>query len=204
MKYIFLILFNFLNLYGYLIELDNKCFKEYYETNLKNPVLAYYTLTKEEVEKKNPIRLSYFKADKRIPIQFRVCNKDYCNSGYDRGHLVGNNIIDYDIDCQKYSFLTSNITPQSKKFNRSIYKKLENYELELAKYEGKIFVIVGNWGSLGHIKNDINIPKYYFKIFVTKNKIYYYILDTNGNKYKLNFLKNYPYFNLLIKILFGD
>ena len=193
MKY--LILFNtmliFLN--AYLIKLDNKCFIEYYDTTKKTPVLAYYTLTKEEVEKKNPKRIAYFSIDRRIPKKYRTKSSEYRHTGFDRGHQVGNNIVDYNITCQKYSFKMSNITPQLPKFNRGAYKAIENYELFLAKKYGKIFIIEGNFGSMGKI-NSINIPKYFFKIFFTKHKIFYIIINQKGKFFNINLLKKQKIF----------
>ena len=202
MKILTLLLFNIFLLNAYLIHLDDKCYQLYFDTDKKTPVLAYYKLTKEEVEKKNPKRITYFKIDKRLPKEYRVKSADYKHTNFDRGHQVGNNIVDYDVECQHYSFLMSNITPQTRHFNRSVYKKIENFELDLAKKEGQIFVIEGNFGSNGKI-NNINIPKYFFKIFLTNNKNYCIIVDQKGNKYNFKIIKKYPIYKELVYI-FGE
>jgi DNA/RNA endonuclease G (NUC1) len=201
-RILLLLIFNFSILFAYLIHLNNKCFQEYYETNWRIPVLAYYYLTEKDVNSPNPIRIHYFKIDKRLPKKYISKSSDYKNTGYDRGHLVGNDIVNYDIRCQKYSFLMSNITPQIPTFNRSIYKKIEKFEMKLAKNYKKIFVITGAWGGNTYIKNKILIPRYYFKIFITKKFIYYIIINNKGKKLPLNTLYTYPYFRELINVIF--
>ena len=204
MKNIFLfIIFNFSVLNAYLIHLNNKCFQEFYDTDKKIPVLAYYVLTKNEAEKKNPKRRTHFNIDRRIPKQYRTKSSDYTrqkclDERCDRGHQVGNDIVDYNVTCQKYSFLMSNITPQTRHFNRSIYRKIEDFEKKLAIEYGKVIVIEGNFGSYGKIKNNITIPKYFFKFLLTKDKNYYIIVDQEGKFYNIDIMKKYPVYQKVI------
>ena len=203
---IFFIVFNILSIssiYGEYLVLNNKCFIEYYDINKKIPSIVYYYLTEDQVNHKNLKRITYFKQDKRIPKKYRTKYNDYKKqyiiinnkkNKIDRGHLVGNNIVNYDIQCQKYSFLMSNITPQTIKFNRSVFKKIEKLELNYAKKYKKIFVIVGNFDVITKIKNNISVPKNFFVIIkykeFTKVKILYIILNQNGEKININNLNN--------------
>ena len=204
-KILFLLIFK-ISVFAYLIELNNICFKEFYDTNKKIPVLAYYYLTKNEVLHKNPKRIRYFSIDKRIPKQFRTKYSDYTkqkclNKKCDRGHLVGNNIIDYNIKCQKLSFKMSNITPQTSHFNRGIYKKIEDLEQYYALKYNKIFVIKGNFGSYGKIKNNITIPKYFYEIILTKNKKYIIIINQKGQIENSLLLKESPQYIYIKKLI---
>ena len=196
-------------IFAYLIKLNNVCFDEYYETDYKIPVLAYYNLTKEEIEKANPKRRS-FTIDRRLSEQFRTRSSDYTkqiciNQRCDRGHQVANDIVDYNLTCQKLAFKMSNITPQTRAFNRSTWKKIEDKEKDLAVKYGNIFVIEGNFSGFenyGKIKNDIIVPKYFFKlIFHNKQLIYYKIVDQKGNECNITKLNKYPYKDKLLTIL---
>ncbi len=70
-------------------------------------------------------RMNNFRADTRIPRRFRAGLEAYQGSGYDRGHLVAsanNDILEIQ---NSETFLLSNMSPQHPKFNRKIWKELE-------------------------------------------------------------------------------
>lgn len=70
-------------------------------------------------------RANNFRADTRIPKRFRAGLKAYVGSGFDRGHLVAsanNDILEIQ---NSETFLLSNMSPQEPKFNRGIWKQLE-------------------------------------------------------------------------------
>lgn len=71
-------------------------------------------------------RLNNFRADIRIPRRFRAGLNAYKGSGFDRGHLVAsanNDVLEIQ---NSETFLLSNMSPQVPKFNRGIWKKLED------------------------------------------------------------------------------
>ena len=94
----------------------------------------------------------YFHPDYSLPRKCRSYPSDYTHSGYDRGHK------------QKQTFLMSNISPQAKWLNRKYWAKVERLARYLAVKYGKVEVVTGSCGSKGHLKNNVNIPAYWFKI----------------------------------------
>ena len=58
----------------------------------------------------------------------------------------------------------SNIAPQAKWLNRKYWAKAERLARYLAIKYGKVEVVTGNCGSKGHLRNNVNIPSYWFKI----------------------------------------
>lgn len=126
-------------------------------------------------------RLDNFRPDYRIPEMFRADLVDYKNSGYDRGHLVASaNQIGTEIQNSE-TFLLSNMSPQAPKFNRNIWKKLENAirELDAKKNILETYVVCGPVfdfdkpvKSIGtKDKNGVTlpIPQSYFKSVLTEN-----------------------------------
>lgn len=69
--------------------------------------------------------MNNFRADVRVPKRFRAGLEAYRGSGYDRGHLVAsanNDILEIQ---NSETFLMSNMSPQLPRFNRGIWKELE-------------------------------------------------------------------------------
>ena len=65
------------------------------------------------------------------------------------------------------TFVMSNISPQAPSFNRGIWKKLESYVRNKTINSDSLIVITGGVlnDSLPRIgKNEVCIPKYYYKI----------------------------------------
>jgi endonuclease G len=107
------------------------------------PVVVKYWLTKNMLDCEQRIRRSKkFKPDPLIP-EFTNLDKDYKKSGYDRGHQMDA----YDCGCDSTamieSFYYSNVAPQEPTLNRGIWKKLEEYNLKLAKEYDSILVWCG-------------------------------------------------------------
>jgi endonuclease G len=76
-------------------------------------------------------RLDNFRADQRIPWRFRASLAAYKGSGYDRGHLSPSaNLRETKLQNSE-TFLLSNMSPQDPKFNRKIWRKLEEAIREL-------------------------------------------------------------------------
>lgn len=70
-------------------------------------------------------RLDNFREDWRIPWRFRASLGAYVGSGYDRGHLVGSANLNETQIQNSETFLLSNMSPQVPKFNRGIWRELE-------------------------------------------------------------------------------
>ena len=75
---------------------------------------------KTEIERKD-----VFRSDYRIPEKFRADKEVYIKSGYEKGHLIASaNQIETEIQNSE-TFLLSNMCPQKPKFNKGVWKKLE-------------------------------------------------------------------------------
>ncbi len=155
-----------------------------YSYSRKEPDFVVYTLYGNLVNKNNYSRKHIsFKPDYELPKQCRSYPNDYTHSGYDRGHHQENASFDYSRKIQKETFLMSNIAPQAKWLNRKYWPKVERFSRFLAVKYGKVNVITGNCGSIGHLKNHINIPQWWYKIiYIPKLKKFIAFLAPNTNK----------------------
>ncbi|OQX98402.1 MAG: hypothetical protein B6I24_05435 [Bacteroidetes bacterium 4572_128] len=103
---------------------------------------------------------------------------DYEKSGYDRGHLAPSKDMQWSKKSMQESFCMTNISPQKPKFNRGIWKKLENKIRDFALENDSIYVITGGILNKKISKkigeNKVSVPKYYFKV----------ILDVSPPTYK--------------------
>ena len=163
--------------------LHKKAFTIYYNYKHKTPNIVFYTLYANLVNKNNYSRKGFsFRPDFEIPKKYRSYSNDYTHSGYDRGHNAPNASFDYNRSIQKETFLMSNIAPQAKWLNRKYWAKVERLARFLAVKYKKIEVVTGNCGSIGHLKNNVNIPAYWFKIiYIPKNKKSNIFLVPNKN-----------------------
>ena len=155
-----------------------------YSCQRKEPDFVTYTLYGNLVNKNNYSRKHItFKPDYELPKRCRSYSKDYVHSGYDRGHNAENASLDYSKKVQKETFLMSNIAPQAKWLNRKYWAKVERFSRFLAVKYGKVNVITGNCGSIGHLKNNVNIPKWWYKIiYIPKLHKFIGFLAPNINK----------------------
>ena len=106
---------------------------------------AKWALEIVDSTKSETVRADNFRPDYRIPERFRADLADYSSSGYDRGHLVSSaNQIGSDIQNSE-TFLLSNMAPQQPKFNRNVWKELEQEtrRLNLGKKVLETYVISG-------------------------------------------------------------
>ncbi len=52
-----------------------------------------------------------FTEDVNIPAEYRSKNSDYKSTGYDKGHMAPNAVMDFNLKSQKESFFLSNTSP---------------------------------------------------------------------------------------------
>ncbi len=127
-------------------------------------------------------RLDNFRPDYRVPEMFRADLDVYAGSGYDRGHLVSSaNQIETNIQNSE-TFLLSNMSPQKPKFNRGIWKSLEEAVRRLDRKE-KVFETYVITGPLFYFDQEVvmmgdenekidvslPIPHAFFKAILTEN-----------------------------------
>lgn len=91
--------------------------------------------------------------------------------GYDRGHLVSSNHMDYDADLIKRANYMTNIVPQVATFNRGIWLDAENVAecyrdiAPVQVYGGVVYSDESNdWFFVSH---GIRTPEYFWKVIVT-------------------------------------
>jgi len=126
-------------------------------------------------------RIDNFRPDYRIPENFRADLANYTATGFDRGHLVPSaNQIESQIQNSE-TFLLSNMSPQKPKFNRGVWKRLEDAVrkldaqtkvLETYVISGPIFnfdMEVVKMESTAENGVTLPIPHAYFKSVLTEN-----------------------------------
>ena len=94
---------------------------------------------------------------------------DYSHSGYDRGHLAPAADMSWSFATMTESFYYSNMSPQNPRFNRGIWKKLEEQVRNWANEFHDVFIVTGpileeNLSTIG--PNKVSVPKFYFKVIL--------------------------------------
>lgn len=127
-------------------------------------------------------RSDNFRPDFRVPKRFRADLSDYSGSGYDRGHLVASaNLNDEHIQNSE-TFLLSNMSPQTPRFNRQKWRSLESAVRKLDENSKVLetYVITGPIFDFSHViemigegdRNGVSIPvpSHFFKCVLTEEK----------------------------------
>lgn len=127
-------------------------------------------------------RTDAWQGDARIPVDYRSDN-DFYRSGYDRGHLCPSADRTYSADLNEITFMYSNMSPQRNAFNAGIWADLESRARVWAKTFDcdTLFICAGGSitspelieryiGSRTDVGKGLAVPKYYFKVFLRKNK----------------------------------
>lgn len=139
----------------------------------------------------NVSRLDSFRADMRIPDQFQSELSDYSGSGFDRGHLVPSADRRETAVQNSETFLLSNMSPQEPKFNRQIWRILEEKVRELAKEFVEVYAISGPYFEVGKTiqtigdQGEVVVPHGYFKSVLAesvrgKMEIWSFMLPNEG------------------------
>lgn len=98
---------------------------------------------------------------------------NYKKSGYTKGHLCPAGDRKQSQELFDETFFTSNASPQLYDFNAGVWNRLENKVRYWAgKYDG-IYVVTGgvlteDLEVIG--KEDVSVPKYFYKVLLTKDK----------------------------------
>ncbi|SDB88270.1 DNA/RNA non-specific endonuclease [Williamwhitmania taraxaci] len=150
-----------------------KGFTLVYSETYEQPVWVAYTLNLAKLIRKAK-RSDSFQADRDISTG-SATNKDYTHSGYDKGHMAPAADMAYSAEAMKESFLFSNISPQKPKFNRGIWKELEEETRSWCREFGEIYITTGPIFTkvLERIgPNKVAVPSKYFKtvLLYTKNQ----------------------------------
>lgn len=113
------------------------------------------------------VRSNDFRPDNRLPADWpRVATADYTGSGYDRGHLCPSADRSSTPENNSATFLMTNIVPQTGDLNRGVWERFESYNRDLVRQGNELYIIAGNYGNAGKIKNKIVIPTNFWKVIV--------------------------------------
>lgn len=128
-----------------------------------------YILRRDSLNKPWLERPKRFNEDPKVETR-SSSHSDYSNSGYDRGHLVPAADMAYNQNAIEETFYMSNISPQSRNFNKGIWRELEELTRNWAKKFGQLYVITGpvlNQPIKGKIgDNKVSIPSAFFKVLL--------------------------------------
>lgn len=101
-------------------------------------------------------------------------DSDYVGSGYDRGHLAPAGDMKWSSQAMQESFYLSNVCPQNHNLNAGVWNDLEKQVRKEARYYGKVWVVCGpivdknRYGKIG--ENKVQVPDWFFKALLAKNK----------------------------------
>ena len=107
--------------------LDYGGFRLLYDCDLKSAIRFEYKLDKDTSNFNRP---SAFNFDPNLPKNCaqQLLTNSYASvvSGWDRGHLVASNHMDYDVAYLLSANYMTNIVPQLASFNQGLWKETEN------------------------------------------------------------------------------
>lgn len=112
-------------------------------------------------------RQNDFRPDDRLPESWtKISPNDYSGSGYGRGHLCPSADRSFSAAANSFTFMMSNIAPQTNDLNAGPWQKLETYSRSLARRNNTLYIIAGQYGDNGKIKNKLTIPTNFWKIIL--------------------------------------
>ena len=168
-----------------------------YDYSYKGPIYVTYTLDGKYVDKKNIKKRGRWHTIRDMKKIYKVQDKDYVKTGYDRGHLAFDRAFDWTKYYRDQTYILGiNCVPQTPTFNRYYWRSAENYAIRISKMFGHANIIDYIVYSNKYIGNHVYIPKTMYKIiyndkfktcleynnlfkFNKKNKISNFIIDCN-------------------------
>ncbi len=152
------------NANNYLMESKSYTLSYNREKNIANWVA--WQLTKRDLGEAS--RQNDFRPDDRLPEDWtRILPSDYSGSGFDRGHLCPSADRSNSREANSLTFLMTNMSPQTPDLNQGPWEKLETYSRSMARREGNLFIIAGQYGNRREkVKGKITIPTNFWKIIV--------------------------------------
>jgi len=125
-------------------------------------------------------RTNDFRADPRLDNGLKSELEDYRHSGYDRGHNAPAGAFKRSRDAMSTTFLLSNMSPQTPRLNRNIWRILEEQVRDMVREEGEAWIITGNLFlnpdsqvicPLEYIgPNHVAVPTHLFKAILSMNE----------------------------------
>lgn len=126
-----------------------------------------YELSAEETKSKVK-RKNNFKPDPMLD-SCQVVPGDYARSGFDKGHLAPSADMCWSLQTMEESFYMTNMAPQKPRFNRGIWKRLEDQTRDWAVENDSVYIVTGpvlkdGLPTIG--KNHITVPEYFFRVIL--------------------------------------
>jgi len=154
---------------------DKQIYTVCYDYKMKSALFVAYTIDGNLVNKENIKKRPGFYTEKNLKKKYRVTNKDYKGSGYDKGHLAFHSAFDYDKKILSKTYSLVNIVAMSPQVNRHHWKKAERLSKQIAPKLGYVNVIDGviynsNPKRIG--SNKIAVPSGYWKMLYNDDKNY--------------------------------
>ncbi|MBS2025064.1 MAG: DNA/RNA non-specific endonuclease [Deltaproteobacteria bacterium] len=119
-------------------------------------------------------RTTSFHTDASFPAsETQAADKDYTNSGFDRGHLCASADRSDSQPDNYATFTLTNVVPQAPHVNRGPWEKLEAYERTLVAQGKELFVIAGGVHTAGErtIGSGVAVPTSVFKVVVVTDGV---------------------------------
>jgi len=134
-----------------------------FDCDARSALWVAYEVTPAIHNSANVPRSDDFRADPELPT---ACRKELHDFGgrYDRGHLVSSATLDANHQMNSETFLLSNMSPQLPKFNRAIWKGLENRERKWSNQRGRVYVITGPVFASRQRNGRVRVPSHFYKI----------------------------------------
>ena len=140
------------------------------ETRLPNWVAWHLTAAHTEGEYKRQHKAFHEDGEVEEP---RATDRDYYNSGYDRGHMCPAADNKWSEQAMYESFLFTNMCPQNHNLNSGDWSEMENQCRRWAKEYGDIYIVCGPVLYRGRHKtigkNKVVVPEAFFKVVLCMN-----------------------------------
>ncbi len=161
------------------IQAVHKSYSILYAVDYQNPEVALAYLDKENVNKERGFERPRSFSKQNSPKQVLVKHDTYTNSdkkfqSFDRGHMIPNDMMDYNKDYQKDTFAVYNICPQYPECNArgSAWYQIEQQIEKRAWSYGRVYVITGpvfdkKVSEYPKLKGLVVIPEKFYKILLS-------------------------------------
>lgn len=166
-----------------------------YNRSLKLPDWVAWHLTAEHTDGDYGRKGMKFAEDSDVPAP-RATDRDYYNSGYDRGHMCPAADCKWSETVQKESFLFTNACPQNPGLNSGDWNEMEILCRRWAKEYGDIYIVCGpimyrnSNKRIG--KNKVAVPDAFFKVVLrmgnSPKAIGFIYKNESGNRPKSSYV----------------
>lgn len=149
-----------------VITLQNDAYNVVYDCQLSIPIYCEYICSPSNFGNIPRSKVGDFKVDKRVP-KPRAKQKDYNNSGYQRGHLCPSADFACCLDLMKSTYLLTNVVPMKPSLNEGNWKTTEIAARQLAVKFGavrvRVWVFTQSVGRRSLPRSCVTIPTRFCK-----------------------------------------